>query len=323
MALLTLSADDTIYVGIPTTLTLTATNLETSSSGIVGLFLLTDMTGHSDTPQDAGWEILSDANGGAVNYIERTLEPGQNETSISWVVRASSLDSTTFYAAIHHGGYSTPYFGSSASGLEVSVQAVPENLPRLAADFMPPTLRTIDTPTELNIETQFTETLQFEWKSEDGLIMNSVVNTSGDNSWTTTIPAALQPTTIQWRVILEGEGPTQTTPWFILAAEESSWEVEEGAVYLQAFALLFMTAGIVLLLQTRLTKNPPVSKYDDTSIVAASLALGDVQAMPQNTTTETTLAPIPEGGLPNGWTEEQWEWYGHDYLAGMYGGGQA
>ena len=84
-----------------------------------------------------------------------------------------------------------------------------------------------------------------------------------------------------------------------------------------------MTAGIVLLLQTRLTKNPPVSKYDDTSIVAASLALGDVQAMPQNTTTETTLAPIPEGGLPNGWTEEQWEWYGHDYLAGMYGGGQA
>ena len=162
LASLTLSADDTIYVGIPTTLTLTATNLETSSSGIIGLFLLTDMTGHSDTPQDAGWEILSDANGGAVNYIERTLEPGQNESSISWVVRASSLDSTTFYAAIHHGGgYSTPYFGSSASGLEVSVQAVPENLPRLAADFMPPTLRTIDTPTELNIQTQFTETLQF------------------------------------------------------------------------------------------------------------------------------------------------------------------
>ena len=324
LAVLTLSADDTIYVGIPTTLTLTATNLETSSSGIIGLFLLTDMTGHSDTPQDAGWEILSDANGGAVNYIERTLEPGQNESSISWVVRASSLDSTTFYAAIHHGGgYSTPYFGSSASGLEVSVQAVPENLPRLAADFMPPTLRTIDTPTELNIQTQFTETLQFEWKSEDGLILNSVVNTSGDNSWTATIPAALQPTTVQWRVILEGEGPTQTTPWFILAAEESSWEVEEGAVYLQAFALLFMTAGIVLLLQTRLTKNPPVSKYDDTSIVAASLALGEVQAMPQNTTTETTLAPIPEGGLPNGWTEEQWEWYGHDYLAGKYGGDQA
>ena len=34
-----------------------------------------------------------------------------------------------------------------------------------------------------------------------------------------------------------------------------------------------------------------------------------------------SVAPLPAEGLPNGWTEEQWEWYGHDYLAGKYGGG--
>lgn len=316
--ILSLSTDETIYVGIPTTITLTVTNFETSTSGLIGLFLLTDMTGHSDMPQDAGWEILSDANGGAMNYIEQTLGPGQNETSISWVVRASSLGSTTFYAAIHHGGgYSSPYFGSTASGHEVSVQPVPENLPRLTADFTPPTLRIIDTPTELSIQTQFTETIQFEWKSEDGLIMNSIVNSSGENSWTTTIPAALQSTTVHWRVILEGEGPAQTTPWFILAAEESSWEIEESAVYLQAFALLFVTAGIVILLQTRLTSSPSFAKYDETSVVDEALGAS------QNTSPDTTLAPIPEGGLPNGWSEEQWELHGHDYLAGKYGGDQA
>jgi hypothetical protein len=27
--------------------------------------------------------------------------------------------------------------------------------------------------------------------------------------------------------------------------------------------------------------------------------------------------PLPEGGLPDGWTTEQWKWYGHEYLAKM------
>ena len=273
-ALLSLSSPVTIYVGIPTTLTLTATNLDTSSTRLVGLFLLTDMTGHSDTPQDAGWEILSDANGGAMNYIEQKLDPGQNETSISWVLRASTLGTTTFYAAIHHGGgYSSPFFGTTASGFEVTVQPVPENLPRIAADFIPPTLRTLDTPTEFNIETQFTDSMQFEWKSEDGLTMNGIVNSTENNSWTVTIPAALQPTTVQWRVVLVGEGPEQTTPWFTLAAEESSWEVTISAVYLQAFALLFMTAGIVIALQTRFSSDSSIAKYDETPLVIETVIL--------------------------------------------------
>lgn len=322
-AILSLTSPATIYVGIPTTFTLTATNLEPSSTRLIGLFLLTDMTGHSDTPQDAGWEILSDVNGGAMNYIEQKLSPGQNETSISWVIRASTLGSTTFHAAIHHGGgYSSPFFGTTAMGFEVSVEPVPENLPRLAADFTPPTLRELDTSTELNIQTQFTDSMQFEWKSEDGFITTSLVNSTGDNSWTATIPAALQPTTVQWRVILEGEGPQQTTPWFTLAAEESSWEVSENAVYLQAFALLFMTAGIVITLQTRLPPKSTPSKYDETPVVLEELASETLPSPTHATISDSTPPPLPAAGLPIGWTEAQWNTYGHDYLAGKYGGGQ-
>jgi len=322
-AILSLTSPATIYVGIPTTLTLTATNLEPSSTRLIGLFLLTDMTGHSDTPQDAGWEILSDVNGGAMNYIEQKLSPGQNETSISWVIRASTLGSTTFHAAIHHGGgYSSPFFGTTAMGFEVSVEPVPENLPRLAADFTPPTLRELDTSTELNIQTQFTNSMQFEWKSDDGFITTSLVNSTGDNSWTATLPAALQPTTVQWRVILEGEGPQQTTPWFTLAAEESSWEVSGNAVYLQAFALLFMTAGIVITLQTRLTPKSTPSKYDETPVVLEELALETPPSPTHATISDSTPPPLPAAGLPIGWTEAQWNTYGHDYLAGKYGGGQ-
>lgn len=321
-ALLSLSSPDTIYQGIPTTITLTATNLETSSTRLIGLFLLTDMTGHSDTPQDAGWEILSDSNGGTANYIELTLSPGQNETSISWVLRSSSLDPSTFYAAIHHGGgSSSPFFGSSADGLEVTPEPVPENLPRLAADFTPPTKRILDMPTELTVLTEYTESIHFEWKTENGLVQTSEINSSGEGSWVASLPAALQPTTIQWRVTLQGEGPDQTTPWFTLAAEQAGWEISENAVYLQAFALLFMTAGLVILLQTRFSASRTISKYDQTPTVIEALETASSPVVLPVESTESSLAPLPEGGLPHGWTEQQWEWYGHDYLAGKYGGG--
>ena len=29
---------------------------------------------------------------------------------------------------------------------------------------------------------------------------------------------------------------------------------------------------------------------------------------------QSSAPPLPPGGLPEGWTTEQWEYYGHDYL---------
>ena len=29
---------------------------------------------------------------------------------------------------------------------------------------------------------------------------------------------------------------------------------------------------------------------------------------------EREAPPVPEGGLPDGWTMEQWKWYGHQWL---------
>ena len=47
-----------------------------------------------------------------------------------------------------------------------------------------------------------------------------------------------------------------------------------------------------------------------------------IEVTAQSTDQEEAPAPLPEGGLPPGWTDEQWAWYGHEYLAGTYGGGQ-
>ena len=29
---------------------------------------------------------------------------------------------------------------------------------------------------------------------------------------------------------------------------------------------------------------------------------------------EREAPPVPEGGLPDGWTMDQWKWYGHQWL---------
>tara|TARA_B110000438_G_scaffold27717_1_gene26639 strand:- start:5978 stop:6790 length:813 start_codon:yes stop_codon:yes gene_type:complete len=38
-------------------------------------------------------------------------------------------------------------------------------------------------------------------------------------------------------------------------------------------------------------------------------------AAPESNQPPAQTAPLPEGGLPAGWTMEQWQWYGHEWLA--------
>ena len=280
--------------------------------------MLTDTTGHSDTPQDAGWEVLSDVNGGSNNYVEIMLEPGQDDVNVTWVVRPAAVGTTPFYAAIHHGGSSTPYFGITAEPLAVIVEQVPENLPQLDPNFTPPTSRIIGESTTLEITTLRAEQLTVEWRYDGGPLNVQSLNSTESNVWSTEFPAALQPSTIQWRVILDGEGPIQTTPWFTLISEEPSWEVDQLAVYMQAFALLTFVAGLVLVLQSRFTRRDEIKAYDQTMQILPNGALDG-----EDLTDESSGPPIPASGLPDGWNKEQWSWYGDDYLAGKYGGEQA
>jgi hypothetical protein len=106
--------------------------------------------------------------------------------------------------------------------------------------------------------------------------------------------------------------------WFIFIFEEPSWEVDQLAVYMQAFALLTFVAGLVLVLQSRFTRRDEIKAYDQTMQILPNGALDG-----EDLTDESSGPPIPASGLPDGWNKEQWSWYGDDYLAGKYGGEQA
>ena len=303
-ALLELTLDNTAYVGLPVSITASISGVQFSSSDTLGLFLITDTTGHSDLPEDAGWAVISDQNGGDNNYVELEGSSLTSEYSLSWTIKPSSIESTNFYLSIHHGGENNPFFGIS-SALSVTPQEVPENLPRLASDYAPKITRDLGDNTTITISTLDVEQMDIEWRIVDGdSVFISPVNTV-DGMWQFELPAALQPSIIEWRATLKGDGPDQTTPWFRIAAQEPALEVNQTQVYLQALALSLFFIGLVLNLHKKFS----------TEVETAGVKAADQTAIVTETQPITGEAPpLPEGGLPDGWTMEQWKWYGHEYL---------
>ncbi|MDP6333554.1 MAG: hypothetical protein QF479_02860 [Candidatus Poseidoniaceae archaeon] len=308
-ATISVQLEGTPYIDQPIAISAVISGAQLSYSGDLGVFLLTDTTGHSDTPADAQWEILSDSKGGTNNYLEGKLLLGQDNFSASWTIKPTTLTTTTFYVSIHHGGDDIPYFGVS-SGLQVEVLPIPDNLARLSSDFTPQTTRPLGEDTSVLIETEDVSSVKIEWKVEGSSSTTVIANSSGNNIWEFIAPASNQPSAIQWRAILEGEGPSQTTPWFTLVAQEPPFEVDQTAVYLQSSALFIFVLGLVLSVQIKLSKGKQIEKHwEQTEQVAQD-------------NTSMDIPPLPDGQLPPGWTMEQWQWYGHEYLQELKEGAQ-
>ena len=297
------------YLDQPIAITAIISGSQLTYSGDLGIFLLTDTTGHSDTPADAQWDVISESNGGTNNYLEGKLLPGEDNFSASWIIKPTTLTTTKFYISIHHGGDDIPYFGISQA-VEIEVLPIPENLARLSSEFSPQTTRPLGEATSVSIETEDVSSVKVEWKIEGSSVNTIMANSSEINSWEFIVPASNQPSTIQWRAILEGEGPSQTTPWFTLVAQQPQFEVDQSPVYIQSFALFIVVLGLVLSIQIKFSNGGHLEKqWEQTEQVL------------QNQLSET-VPPLPNGELPPGWNMEQWQWYGHEYLQELEEGTQ-
>ena len=251
-ASLILTTESHIYAGQATTFSLQVESLTSSPYAPIGLFLLSDTTGYRDTPQDIGWQILSDSNGAVNNYIEVTgLVDGD---SIDWVLRAPEVGNYTFFASIHHGGNNAPHFGISQA-YNVEVLPIPDNLPRLTEQFTPIVAREVGEQTNFQLLTEDVDTVVVEWRIDGGIANQAIVTGDAVNGFMVELPTANQPSTMQWRALLSGEGPQQTSPWFTLVTNEQSFSIDATAVYLQGISVLIFFAGLTVLLQTRNRTN--------------------------------------------------------------------
>ena len=308
-AILNIEYPDEVYAGLLLEIHTSVESVEVSSNKMVGMALLVNSEGAKDLPANDGWEVITDPNGGTNNYVEISDSfSSQNIVNRTWTLRAPSNPGTyDLYLAVQHG---SPDGGVAMTGISlansVTVSEVPANLPRLSADWEPVNVREIGSKTVITLETENTESATVELKNGGDIITIPVI----DNEFT--IPAAVNAGVVEWRVILEGEGPTQNSPWFRLTAQEPGWEVDEFALYIQGIALLLLGVGAVIL---RRPKGEDIeNKYDNTDVVTNQFeqTFGDPEPIPELQTSSSP--PVPAEGLPAGWTMEQWEYYGQEHL---------
>lgn len=266
---LSLEPSRTVWVGQPTEIIVQVSGFASSHDvDQIGIFLLSSTNANNDLPTSDGWTILSDGMGGSNNYIEYA-SIDSNVLTHSWILRAEEVGEKQLYVSVHHGDNSgndagSPFFGVSQA-FEITVEAIPENLQRIDPEYQPPTSREVGEPTTLCLETIAASDVVIEWREPSGesfqleTIQNNVC-------WNAVLPSALTASTIEWRAILEGEGPQQTTPWFSLTSTEPTWEADETALMLQSIAHFVLFFGLVLLVRKPKPRDDEFKAYTEENL---------------------------------------------------------
>jgi len=309
------------WAGLLTTVTVDITDFPESETRLVGVFLLTNDLGAKDTPQHEGWTIIADPNGGMVNYIETRVANGETSASVTWTLKAPTVAGNyDLLASIHHGGVgnSVSIHGNSLT-ISAAIAEPPEDLPRLASTFIPPSTRSLNQETIITLETEDVTNHVVEMR-----VPGAQPITLDIVDGTFTIPPAINPGSIEWRATLSGVGPDQQTPWFTLIAKEEGWQADRIELYLQAFALLFLMTGLVLASD----RKPKEEKIDLVGVMGLPQPEFVPQVIPEAQRWANPVAdpnpvvsatpPLPPEGLPAGWTMEQWQHYGEQYLQGGF-----
>ena len=266
---LSLQPSRTVWVGQPTEIIVKVSGFDSSHDvDQIGIFLLSSTNANNDLPTSDGWTILSDGMGGSNNYIEYA-SIDSNVLTHSWILRAEEVGEKRLYVSVHHGDDSgndagSPFFGVSQA-FQITVEAIPENLQRIDPEYQPPTSREVGESTTLCLETIAASDVVIEWREPSGesyqleTIQNNVC-------WNAVLPSALAASTIEWRAILEGEGPQQITPWFSLASTEPTWEADETALMLQSIAHFVLFFGLVLLVRKPKRRDDELKAYTEENL---------------------------------------------------------
>ena len=266
---LSLQPSGTVWAGQPTEITVQISGFDTSHDiDQIGIFLLSSTNANNDIPTTDGWSILSDGMGGSNNYIEYA-SIDSNVLTHSWILRADEVGEKVLYVSVHHGDNSgtdagSPFFGVSQA-FEITVEAIPENLQRIDPEYQPPTSREIGESTTLCLKTIAANDVVIEWREPSGESYQ-VETTQNNGCWNAVLPAALSASTIEWRAILDGEGPQQTTPWFSLTSAEPTWEADETALLLQSIAHFVLFFGLVLLVRKPKRSDDEFKDYMEESL---------------------------------------------------------
>ncbi len=270
-AVIEMSSDRTeVYSSGLLTVSVKVTEMELSSKRIVGVFLLSDLHGVADTPEDAGWKILDNDNGGESSYQETRAFDSSEGVTVSWVLRSPAEQGNhTLFAAVHHGGGGVARMAVDEVGISIEVGPIPENLPQIALDWNPSSNREIGEGTMLTLPVVNATTVQVEWRIGDDGPTHIVTAISGEDGWTASVPMALSNVEFQYRVLMSNDNFSENSRWVTLSSEQAEWSTNIWAVRLQMCGIMFAVIGLCIAVQRRLANS--VGPQDDA--MASTLAV--------------------------------------------------
>ncbi len=305
------SVDSTTYTGTATAVHVTASGMSLSSNRLLGVFILGSIDGNQDHPEDHGWSIVQDPNGGSHNYVEVTV-PSSGSVTLTWVMLAPQTPGTVnLFVATHHGANPNSNnwaYSGITRGYTVDVQPVPENLPGFAFDWKPETRVTGDTsPTE--IRTTNTTSVSVQWMLEGEWVPHDAVVTGEGDEWLAEIPATIGNTRIQFRVTTSNGDFSITQPWLTVATHPAPFDGDIWDARFQSFALALLTTAFLLSLQARLSPWDGGPAQDMTPEVEADTTPSEPPGLEPEEPDAYWSRLVPSGDNP-GWlwdpVEEEW-----------------
>lgn len=241
-----------VFTGQLISLSIKTSGMELSKKGLVGVFLLSN-----DGAPLADWEVVQDPNGGNNNYVEKPVFSSTQGATFTWTLRAPDTNGNySIDAAVHHGADPNPdeyaYLGRLTTPLLIEVEPMPEDLPRFSEGWKPISSRDLGDETKIIIETEDTDDLIVEWRTDSSeAILEASLTKQGEGVWFFTLPASSVESNLTWRAKLSNPALEETTPWFTLSSSKPDYDIDERALMIQAIAGGILAAAIAIAMQRR------------------------------------------------------------------------
>jgi len=271
----TISVDSMAFTGTAIVVHVTASGMSLSGNRLLGVFLLGSANGNDDRPEDHGWHILQDPNGGSHNYVLVVVPPSGSIT-LTWVMLAPEhAGMQNLFASIHHGvNPNTNDWAYSAltRGYSVDVQPVPENLPGFSFDWTPEMRVTgDDSPTVIRTKNATSVSVQWmldgEWVPHD-----AEAQMVEDDVWAVMLPATIGDTRMQYQVTTSNGEFSIVQPWLTVGTKPPPFDGGIWDARLQSLAFAFLVLAFLVALQTRLSPWEGRPELDHTEEVEVAQA---------------------------------------------------
>ena len=280
--------------------------MEISEKRLLGAFLSTGTFGVDDSPDNSGWIINSDSNGGTSNYVEVYVIDSTEGVSISWSLTAPDVEaSTTFHIGVHHGGGGAARSADTGlqGGLTISVGPIPENFPQLS-EWNPVTKRDIGESTVIQATMDNVTSANLEWKISGTNNINSISAERTSNEWKASLPAALDEGSLEYRWRISNAEFETTSAWTTLSSDGTS-VVDVNPARLLMLSLAMITASLLISIQRFMAQD----------LISSTSKLEHFEPSKDRSFDTTNIGiNMNDPRRPSGWSDEQWEHYGPDYL---------